>query len=102
MRVVNVKELKARLSAYLREADRGEVFLVTDRGRVVARLAPPPLESELEPRQSNDALARLVAMGCRPPLRQRRPTDYGWGTTGADLPAAEIDALLEEARKDRA
>jgi prevent-host-death family protein len=102
MRVVNVKELKARLSAYLREADRGEVFLVTDRGRVVARLAPPPAAREVEPVEATDPIARLVALGCRPPLRQRRAEDYRWGTQTPALPAAEVDRLLDESREDRA
>lgn len=38
MRAVAVRELKNRLSAYLRDVARGEVILVTDRGRVVAEL----------------------------------------------------------------
>jgi prevent-host-death family protein len=36
MKAVAVKELKNRLSAYLREVKNGEVVLVTDRGMVVA------------------------------------------------------------------
>ena len=35
---VGVRELKARLSEYVRRARDGEVVLVTDRGRVVAEL----------------------------------------------------------------
>lgn len=100
--MVNVRELKARLSAYLREVDRGELFLVTDRGRVVARLAPPPTGRELQPTYGNDAIARLVALGCRPPMRERRSSDYQWGDTRRGLPAAEIDALLDDTRRDKA
>jgi antitoxin (DNA-binding transcriptional repressor) of toxin-antitoxin stability system len=44
MKAVAVKELKNRLSAYLREVAKGEVVLVTDRGRVVAELRRPPTE----------------------------------------------------------
>jgi len=102
MRVVNVKELKVRLSAYLREADRGEVFLVTDRGRVLARLAPPPTGRDLEPAEASDPIARLVALGCRPPLRQRRPTDYRWGPQSPSLSAEDVEKLLDESREDRA
>ncbi len=36
MKAVAVKELKNRLSSYLREVRNGEVVLVTDRGQVVA------------------------------------------------------------------
>jgi prevent-host-death family protein len=38
MKAVAIKELKNRLSSYLREVKNGEVVLVTDRGRVVAEL----------------------------------------------------------------
>lgn len=37
---VAVRELKAKLSAYLRMAKAGEVITVTDRGRPVAVLGP--------------------------------------------------------------
>ena len=43
---VNVRELKTRLSEYLRRAERGEVVEVTSHGRVVARLMPPPVATE--------------------------------------------------------
>ena len=41
MRTVGVKNLKNRLSEYLRIVGTGEVVLVTDRDRVVAELTPP-------------------------------------------------------------
>lgn len=41
MRTVGVRELKARLSEELRAVSRGDVILVTDRGRVVAELRAP-------------------------------------------------------------
>jgi|ERR1700679_942827 antitoxin (DNA-binding transcriptional repressor) of toxin-antitoxin stability system len=41
MRTVGVRELKKRLSEYLREVRRGESVLVTDRGKVVAEFSPP-------------------------------------------------------------
>ena len=41
MKMVGIRELKNRLSAYLRQVNSGETILVTDRGRVVAELAPP-------------------------------------------------------------
>ena len=41
MKTVGVRELKNRLSEYLRQAKSGEGVLVTDRGQVVAELTPP-------------------------------------------------------------
>jgi prevent-host-death family protein len=41
MRSVGVRDLKNRLSEYLRRVRMGESVLVTDRGEVVAELLPP-------------------------------------------------------------
>jgi prevent-host-death family protein len=41
MKSVGVRELKNRLSEYLRQVRLGESVLVTDRGEVVAELTPP-------------------------------------------------------------
>ena len=40
---VGVRDLKASLSAYLRKVEAGDSFVVTDRGRAVARLSPPDI-----------------------------------------------------------
>ena len=40
----SVRDLKSRLSLYLRQVQRGETVVVTSRGRPIARLVPlPPL-----------------------------------------------------------
>ena len=41
MRSVGIRELKNRLSHYIRLVRKGEVIQVTDRGTVVAELLPP-------------------------------------------------------------
>jgi prevent-host-death family protein len=41
MKTVGVRELKNKLSEYLRRVRLGESVLVTDRGEVVAELLPP-------------------------------------------------------------
>jgi prevent-host-death family protein len=52
-RAVGVRELRQNLSRYLDEVKEGESFIVTERGREVARLSPSgPADS---------ALARFVA-----------------------------------------
>ena len=45
MKVVGVRELKDRLSEYLRLVSAGERFLVTDHGEVVAELGAPRREA---------------------------------------------------------
>ena len=41
MKTVGVRDLKNRLSEYLRRVRLGEGLLVTDRGEIVAELLPP-------------------------------------------------------------
>jgi prevent-host-death family protein len=41
MKSVGLRELKNRLSEYVREVRSGEAVWVTDRGQVVAELVPP-------------------------------------------------------------
>ena len=41
MKAVGVRELKNRLSEYLRLVRRGEEILITDRGQVIAELRQP-------------------------------------------------------------
>jgi antitoxin (DNA-binding transcriptional repressor) of toxin-antitoxin stability system len=41
MKTVGVRELKNRLSEYIRRVRAGEGVLVTDRGEVVAEIGPP-------------------------------------------------------------
>jgi antitoxin (DNA-binding transcriptional repressor) of toxin-antitoxin stability system len=41
MKTVGIRELKDRLSEYLRRVRGGETVLVTDRGEVVAEFSPP-------------------------------------------------------------
>jgi antitoxin (DNA-binding transcriptional repressor) of toxin-antitoxin stability system len=41
MKAVGIRDLKSRLSEYLRMVRRGEEILITDRGEVVAELRQP-------------------------------------------------------------
>jgi antitoxin (DNA-binding transcriptional repressor) of toxin-antitoxin stability system len=45
MRAINVTELKAHLSMYLRMASRGSRILVKDRDEPIAQLGPPQAEA---------------------------------------------------------
>lgn len=62
MKTVGIRELKAHLSSVLRDVARGDVYLVTDRGRVVAELRNPDASvGDASPEQV--ALIRLAATG---------------------------------------
>jgi antitoxin (DNA-binding transcriptional repressor) of toxin-antitoxin stability system len=65
MKSVGIRELKNRLSEYLRDVRAGERVLVTDRGQVVAELAPPGHGLEPDVPAALLALARrgLVTLG---------------------------------------
>ena len=96
MTTVSISELKARLSAFLDIVRQGEDVLVTDRGRLIARLTPVRGDDLEESRR--DALLRSGRM--RAPsatrsadfLTRRRPQD----ATGASLAA-----LLDEREDGR-
>ncbi len=61
MKTVGLRELKNRLSKYIRLVRTGQVVVVTDRGQVVAELRPP---GELPPgTQIDAAVTRLVNRG---------------------------------------
>jgi prevent-host-death family protein len=60
MKTVGVRELKNRLSEYIREVRSGESVLVTDRGEVVAELTPPG-----QGRAESDVPAALLALAKR-------------------------------------
>ena len=49
-KTVGIRELKARLSEYLRSVKLGETIVITDRGRPVGRIVPAeqPLETRIE------------------------------------------------------
>jgi len=61
VKAVAVKELKNRLSSYLRDVKAGEVVLVTDRGQVIAELRQPSVT--VPPGAHDRALERLSAEG---------------------------------------
>ena len=92
MQAVAVKELKNRLSSYLREVRSGEVVLVTDRGRVVAELRPPTPGTPLSVHER--AIERLCAEGALVPggpqdARAYRPSPLRRGVSVGDLLDAE-------------
>jgi antitoxin (DNA-binding transcriptional repressor) of toxin-antitoxin stability system len=45
MKDINVSELKAHLSQYLRMASRGSLIVVKDRNEPIAQLGPPQVEA---------------------------------------------------------
>ena len=99
MRAVGIRELKNRLSHYVRLVEAGESVLVTDRGAVVAELRPPGssrLGTEVDPLDARLAeLARrgraTLAVPHDPELYDVRPAVVPDGTVAALLAAERYE-----------
>jgi len=63
MKSVGLRELKNRLSEYVREVRGGEEVLVTDRGEVVAELVPPGHRMGERPAGAPTSLLALARRG---------------------------------------
>ncbi len=99
MKEVGIRELKNRLSEYIRQVREGEVIMVTDRGEVVAELrAPEAATNELL--QRYPGLVDMVRRGLiRLPDRPHRPGLYPRLTSVT--PPGTAQRLLDEDREDR-
>jgi prevent-host-death family protein len=97
MRSVGIKVLKNKLSEYVRLAEKGETVQVTDRGRVVAALVPPPARRNMSEKEFLAQAARegrftpAAKPGKGPP--PRAPI--------SGLTLEELLKDLDEARADR-
>jgi antitoxin (DNA-binding transcriptional repressor) of toxin-antitoxin stability system len=98
MKVVGIRQLKARLSEYVRLVKSGETVLVTEREEVVAELRPARREF---PRGTwEDVLDSLAASGEL--TRASLPKgDWAWKARGLGLPEGTAQGILEEIRADR-
>ncbi len=93
VRAVGIKELKNRLSEYVRLASAGETVLVTDRDRVVAEIVPPRYgraetlaDARLAEAVRKGWMAPPALPGSEPPPR---------------LPVAPLEQILREIESDR-
>jgi prevent-host-death family protein len=93
VRAVGIKELKNRLSEYVRLVASGETVLVVDRDRVVAEIVPP--REARSPLLSDALLAEAVRRGWMTPPHL--------ASEGAPprLPVAAFETLMKELEDDR-
>jgi antitoxin (DNA-binding transcriptional repressor) of toxin-antitoxin stability system len=97
MIAVGIRELKARLSHYIREVERGEIVMVTDRGRVVAEMRAPGSEPP-EGSAVDRALRRLAEGGG---LLLGEPHDPGaYSASPLRAPSGTASSLLLEEREE--
>ena len=99
MKAVGVKQLKARLSEYLRLTKAGETVLVTERDEVIAELRParrqPLVSNDLDDVLDELAAAGLVTRASQPKLQ------WTWRVRGLGLPAGTASTVLEALREER-
>jgi prevent-host-death family protein len=100
MQTVGIRELKNRLSAYVRKVEAGDVVLVTDRGRVVAELVPPGWQ-----RPAVDAHLGLLDLarrdGLRLPTAQVDPALFDQPRPKIDMGGLTVQDLIDWERGDR-
>ncbi len=100
MRVAGIREVKNQLSAFLRLVRQGETVLISDRGKVVAQLSPPPAYPTSPYEGEVEALHRLARAGI---LRVGSGEPASVHEPPVELPegAIDLDAVLDETRSDR-
>jgi prevent-host-death family protein len=79
MRRVKIAELKDHLSEHLRAVERGDVVIVTDRDRPIARIVP----------MESDGVRLLPPSRDLGQLRRRRYPRQAWAIGSSDLLAEE-------------
>lgn len=99
MKAVGIKQLKSRLSEYVRLARAGETILVSDRHEVVAELGPPRHQRP-EPESQQAALDRLAERNLLVRASERKQ-GWSWKAPTLGLRSETVRPLLEELREDR-
>lgn len=96
MKTSGVREVKNRLSAYLRMVEQGERVAITHHGRIVAELVPPAHATDEE---ANAGLRRRALAGSVRLGAANRPDAYP--RPAGRLPSRVVQDLLDEIRGER-
>lgn len=97
VRTANIRALKDHLSSYLRDVQRGDVVLVSDRGRLVAEIRPATHGSHVLG-DTDAKLDRLAEQGLvRKGLLNRADA---YRPSGLRLAARTIEAALAQTREE--
>ncbi len=98
MQTVGIKELKNKLSAYLRAVAAGETVLVTDRGKIVAELVPPrDVSLSSDATDAERQWAELIRQGIVTPAK----VPPGNRLPPRRKPIMTLDELMAEIDADR-
>ncbi len=96
MKTSGIREIKNRLSEYLRMVENGERIAVTHHGRIVAELGPPVHTTEEEAYAGLRRRARTGTVRLGAP---NRPDVYP--RPARRLPAGVVQELLDDVRGER-
>ena len=99
MERVGIRELKNRLSKYVRQVQAGDIVIVTDRGRVVAELRPPgqgAQRGDIHPGLLDLERRGLIRLGAGKNSTELYPT-----LPHVDLGGETIQEVIEWQRGDR-
>jgi len=98
VKTTNIRALKDRLSAFLRDVQRGDVILVTDRGRLVAEIRPPTLEA----RAADVPERKLRYLATEGVVKLGLPNRAGaYRRSGVSLPDKVVEEALGWTRGER-
>ena len=99
MRTIGIRELKAQLSRTLRDVQEGELYLVTDRGRVIAELRSPGSAAAARLSKVDQAALRMAATGALRLAERPRAT---YRAAAVKLPEGTAQQWLDWTRGDEA
>jgi len=95
MRIVNISDLKAQLSAHIQLVKDGEEVLVCDRNKPVARIVPCRLTSHSQQEQ------RLVARGILTLPLKKRPASASWPVPPGNVSDEVMEQVWQDEREGR-
>ena len=95
MRMVNIADLKAKLSAHIQLVRDGEEVLVCDRNKPVARIIPCRIEDFPEGER------QLIARGVLAPPLKRRSVPVSWPEPPGNISNEVMERIWREERENR-
>jgi antitoxin (DNA-binding transcriptional repressor) of toxin-antitoxin stability system len=98
MKTIGVRELKATLSERLKEVRKGEVYLVTDRGTVVAELRSPGTSAPADADVFDRRILPWIEAGRAIAGQRNRADLYPSAPIGCEEGTAQ--ALIDELRAE--
>jgi prevent-host-death family protein len=93
--MVNIADLKAKLSAHIQLVRDGEEVLVCDRNKPVARIIPCCIEDFPEGER------QLIARGVLAPPLKRRRSPVSWPEPPGNISDEVIQRIWREERENR-